>query len=1230
LVAPTARHWVKLLRSPETLSHTKPPPIAERDLRPGELNRSMMDAKRPQRAYDETSRWLMQDSVNRDDARRHPPIEIINKWWRKRLQSKDSGGQRIDALHDEFVRSALTRIKNILGIGDKDLPLVTVRLSFCASKKYIRPVYSEPPELTTFFRDPNHQKPFELEEENGTFNGIEMFSPRDANEKLAPAMSFAAWYRLDCDTSNLTGFFSKRIKDFVQSIKDSHREELNTRIANAKHCFFAGRTKEQRSSSGSYEEKQSNDCIQVSHMLAIYYQHAAADGLSEANVDELRAHAEQLFLGLDLIARIDAMLFQSEGLELVSDLMPEFARNDVAHADKIAYALEQLRTLFTRHMIGRHGGGESGREPEQGGSEQQTGNLLGPDIFYLAATFEKHKDGTATPRLELYPHVYRTQPKYYKVSFLVSHRSIPTATKFLLWRYMTSIRIAAIASGALHAPNKYEIELVELNHSYGNLFELRLREHSKDVSPERDFLLLTENENSDFWSALQKHANEGTRSLAAFVVEGKAVEGKAVEGKAATHDASDREQDATRYLPRGIFAIESPYEDGFSDDDTDSLRTIFQGVASLIRSISHHHAPVDYRSQIATTFQPSSGRPEPDTKYALTLFLFYTQKLDAYVYKSLVEHSLDGLLKDSSISFNDEQKELLRLIARSIDGAKHIPSPDERSKILSKRMSAIRQMLHDNKALVTRDLLLSEEVLQFLDACPENFTWASYFRCMAQTLGERMKPHGPMPQFLRLKPGFSATGMFMANVVGELRQVVKLSTAEKIDQEADRYRKWVRFRLVNAARIPSNAVDFETTGHHGKVSGEECGEKQQKRIDVTFETVMAEADGILVSDLVSGEDDESTKIRTLLDTVVHCIDPKQKSKNEEGKSSLPGRRVLEGALAAVFVKNAALWSDPGEEERKKYRQKQGQIFDTPNSKDGIDGISEIERGFRFDKSDSVGIFQRLQKLTSWPKGETLNYDELIECWSGRELAAEDLGKTWRIVHGDMNARNLTWSDALKTFFLIDFEFTQPGLVACDQMRLIANLIAETWFAFGDKHSHGFDKRTREGWFVAEMNHALNYLEAVFAELMHPQGSTSLSVVAELETRLDGLQRKQAQLASIFEVILKTIEATGKYGITQEWRSHWALILFIASVKEFSYTCRRSDDVSIDEELVRNVLEGTTIDDKELLATLAERVENALSEPNKDANERYYLLRHVLAGRLLAKLIAVLNVLKPIY
>jgi len=1102
---------------------------------------------------------------------------IINKWLQEHVQNRTVARKRnIVELHTLFVEDVLADLTQALSIASPNEIIVTVRSSFRKESLYLRPVYSKPEEMQKFFVTPEEQEPFRFPDKKKAFRGVVFVDgdPRSSNE-----YTFSALHKIRPHSGDSNDNFPERINR-VRS-KLLRRDGLKESVNKANYCYFAGRNK-----SGI----RSNS-IELQHILAVYFSSTKC-GLADDSGKRLiiQGIVRDLFDGLDLISHIDARNFEAEGLQLVAELLPEFSRDNIAPADKIAFAVERLGQLLTHHMIGRHGGSKESKPAK---------------LFFISTTFERQNDKRKSlhPRLEIYPHVYRHD--HWNVSFFVTHRDIPTATKFLLWRYLISKRhrIVETTSASKDIGAVEKLRPIILSPNFEKMFtsgklETDPVESWQDIitlprTP--DFLNLSRDSynRESFapkrgastgkrvkspWTALNRAAEPGCRSIAAFVVEGREI--------------NTGGNIKTRCLPRGVFAIESHYEDGFSDSDVASLRIVFQGLASLVRLISHQHSPIDYRSLIARTFHQDAEPAMREDEKVLRL-LFLVQKLDAELF-----HRILPQCRESPDSYGLDKSCLpaLERIEKICRGESH-PTPERRSEILRKRMREMQTLLSNPSEKLVRELLLMDCVLAFLEACPENFTWASYLACMAQTLGDRIDSGTTeLPQFNRMIPGFSASGMFMAMVEGEFRQVVKLSTAEKLRNEARLYRKWVRYRLVNAARIStSTGLAFETTGEAGRNS---AMIKPHRNDTVTILPLKngqnAESDGVLVSDLVSGGKSGQDKVRSFLYVVAKRIGGLK-------DANIPTIKKICTEIANVFGPNAELWKTDRELARTKTLTAVLSAFRIPvTTHDGMTSI-EIDRNFE----------EEIKRLEGMRKsGEPLKFESLIRKWGqDRDQNVSFLEREHsRICHGDLNARNLTWAEGLQSFFLIDFEHVGPAPNGVDQFRLLVNLVTELWSELNSNISpDDTEGKSEFNNLYAALTNGLGYLKNVFEILIRRGGELPLSKIADHTA-----DKHPGGLTEILKTILMTVDSERKL-MEPKWRLHWALMLLCASAKEFSYTCRTASAITFEE--AKEILAGNALDTMSIPDT---EIAVRSYKPKRTVPPSYKgdCMHHFIAGRLL--------------
>jgi hypothetical protein len=1098
-------------------------------------------------------------------------LQIINQWLSDRLaQGNNDKIEPIAELQNRFIVSALAPIKSALGLGMEGRLLITVRSSFCGNTDYIRPVFSQPRSLTEYLR--NNQNPFKLPR-RGAFVGVDHSVPSNDAELDSNSL-FLASHRIiePADVKDRNECFSCRVYDFLSQVKSKARAAvLRETAAEATHVFFAGRTRPGGDASH----------LRLAHLLALYYRRAShLPEIDETQLTSLLEQVKHLFDGLDLIAQIDAQLFEADGLKLVTELLPEYARDDVAFADKVSFTIERLKLLFKGHMIGRHGSDNAKyADPNKLKMEQlvegrdsmdpsiKTSGVEDTDskIFYLAASFEKGKvqDGlaTVTPRLRLYPQCYSTDPELMKVAYRVAHRNIRNSTELLLWYYLQKTRITATSLRALNQVEKTEIEEVKLADDFRHAYE------PKDVAtqemqicfPTADCLTLSRSLSPEhLWEPYQHSTSDAVKSIAAFVIEGNLLH---------EHGATPNSP-SFRYLPRGVIAIESPFEDGFSDSDIESLRRVVSGIASLIRTISHHHSPIDYRLQIPQTYMnvyygawrnPSKFKEKavfPETlekeatiteehlKNRIQRFLFFTQKIDGSVLIDVVK-----MAKKNPAEWNVSEKTIKLVSAltrRNKENWKpknEHPNPRERGEILTRRMNDVLDFLRslfDKPGKQDFLQLLSDDSLHFLEAVPENFTWCSYLTCLSQILGDRLTPGSDTLILSRMMPGFSASGMFIARISGQLRQIVKLSSAKKVAQELENYRKWVRYRLINAAKIPVSAFAFETMGHLGRQHG------LAKKMAFSFKDVAEDADGILVSDLVSGEFDSKSKIRTLLDSIALAVlSHKASGGADDPFKDIPPLDEILSHIRDVFGEYSQLWrkdvvprlATPKDHSRQLTTAACYRLLEDREKEEAEKALSSVLEAARA-RGAVVGPLE-LDKLSDINGRD----DTLPEIEAG-------------IIHGDLNARNLTWSQGLRAFFLIDFEHTDIGLRGADQFRLCVNIIVELVSAATALCDNRLEERDHvilcENLIEAEKM-LCSFQKELFVAGQNVSGKT---IVLAVDT-----SGKAGPLTKIIHCILKTVFEFEPGGDKSAFNLLWSEMLLIAALKEACYASRNVDEGS---------------------------------------------------------------------
>jgi len=237
--------------------------------------------------------------------------------------------------------------------------------------------------------------------------------------------------------------------------------------------------------------------------------------------------------------------------------------------------------------------------------------------------------------------------------------------------------------------------------------------------------------------------------------------------------------------------------------------------------------------------------------------------------------------------------------------------------------------------------------------------------------------------------------------------------------------------------------------------------------------------------------------------------------------------------------------------------------------------------------------------------ERLTLAGIAEAFEGPDiLSKNELRKFCSIVHGDLIARNLTWADALGSFFLIDFEHVGPGLKGTDQFRLAANTVTELFTSWIHERP---DEDNSPLWDALDAG--TGFLALLFEHLM--SGAAPLDATTQhLVEKHDGGQGISLVLSSILQTASTCDTDLGTNQGTAEWRKFWAYVLYCAVLKEFEYSCRRVDAAAVKTLLANGV---------DLCSDSLGNVYQALGDLLRgggNTEEEGYYIRHFVAARIL--------------
>ena len=1097
------------------------------------------------------------------EALRLQDLKKINDWIQLRLSLdtglRDPKHKDIDTkqLLREFVQGKIIAIKSTL--GSKKCCLVTVRSEFRKTQEYLRPDYSFPEQLSQLLDQPEFQKPFAFQYNpigDAPFSSDLLVNP--AATELLPE-TFVALHKVAKfepqdpreERSDTLRFFEARINSFWNQLSDCDEEAVTAAYIDPEsvseeyegaqlYCIFAAQN-----------TAQSPMELVPKHIAAVYFiaERGLYDEFSSSSLkDEVLELASQLFEGIALIEKIDSALFQLEGLQVVADLLPRFSDGELAPADKIAIGLDTLSELLSRHIVGRTVEGNA------------------PQIFYMSCAFEKTSEDCFFPRLSLYPLVHRRD--YRLAATQVAHQSIASASKLLLWKYLTSschkVRFGRSFEQQVTIDTRFTDVLNPK--SLGTApFDKWLNFAWKDKIGQADIIHMVQHDTrfsfpedrTGPWEAYNKPADPSNtnRSILAYIVES---------------EPRGTEDETPIYgLPRGIIAIESEHVAAFSDADVDGLKTVLSGFASLIRTVTHQNSPIDYTPQLKDAFEEfiPADRTIDDLDEATMLSLvFLAHTLDAEEAAAIC-----GELRDIEEEYNDDFEGLLGQsyglgllslsIVEKIVGLLE-PKPDkklkerEANKHIDKRVRAIQGFIRD---LPDADGL--NEAVRFLEACSENFLWANYKYSFGQALGDRI--HRDIPDFHFMRPGYSASQMFMAVVENELKQVVKLSSKTKLDRERDRYLEFVRYRVVNAARIPVTAYAFDSDGQRGRdtkrlTKGEI--DKQQYR----------EPYGVLVSDLVFAKDPNNTTVSTLISTVVDYFNARSL---ETPRFSDPDLEEIETKLVGLFSDSLGLWKIPTDDIQSTKLHEAARLsfrlpkiclnFDEPEPSDLNSNDPEVSRA----AERRLHLYETYKQFEVFCSNSGHLSDSLKSKWGAERLAARAkqnriLTNLTQISHGDLNARNLAWADGLKSFFLIDFEHVGNSLAGTDQCRLAVNLLTDLFGSYLDTlDADGPQPDGQDDNAISKITTEIDNVLLNLPVLTHALargGKTRVDDIIDNRTlseyTLDSGEELWWLISSILRSLPITRESDDKE-YAQTSNLLWSYCLFCSCLKEYEYSLR---------------------------------------------------------------------------
>ena len=953
-------------------------------------------------------------------------------------------------------------------LGDNSLTevLTSVRIGRSTGTSFLTSVAAHPAGVTDYFDLPERQRPFRFS--GSPFKDIRRGSDHkvlfqrsrigelnaalytvSTCEQSAPTVSESEVINEDLDKYP----FTLRIPRFL---KHAESEELISKTrANSSnlYCLVVGR-----------RAKSKSGKVHFDRFAAIYFVPKGDQTPTKLRGGDFSRQVEQAFIALfdaiDEARSKQATHFKLSSLDLVTRLIPIFQDQQKAPADKIAYMMGEIQKLLQRERVGKEVFGIRKKPPPA------------PRVYFVSTTFERPGSNdivTYTPRFRLYPNIIAENNIL--SSFVIAHEDSVCGIKFGLARYWRK--------GPHILPRKGAKQKVRLNGTWQQDYTTPIRQYDSPQSDDvrADRIYLSSVKQPALWENLERsEANQKNEpnSILSFIIEGDlymppiARDSGELDDDQNTNDKLefDPEGKEIRYLPKGILVFESTIADAFSDQEVEILNQLAVRVAPLIRSLTPAGGPIEYERALQQTYTEDVQ----DTNHGRLLYEII--RVDADMWYKIIDHLVSS--KGDRFAFHgfsaDELKKLIEynqpMLERVVN--REIATPVDASENLKPRRGYFLKhegtLCRKYAKLARGDGIRRLEKL--MDACPANFVWASYTRSIARAMAERPLERDPGLTRVNTK-SFSAFDLLIASVSGELRQVIKLSSKPKLEQERRNYRHFVRYRLPIAARLPHSGYAFDSNGE----SGLEASTGDQP----DFDSDHSRSYGALVSDLIDGRRSaagnvaSTPKPSTFLRKCAEIV----KARDADDKALTSDTSDVLEALKFHFGLNVVHWKGVSPDRATSFYQagKSGAVLKSEIEKH-LKVYKDKERTTDFEKlipkrfGSVPEIIRLLQSIEAWHVDQKTKRSEFKQVsftypidyrteesffkgiqdnLNAASLAPfDEFVYHLRIVHGDMNGRNLAWSEPIKRFVPLDFEFVNFGFDGLDQAQLILSTICDLY------------------------------------------------------------------------------------------------------------------------------------------------------------------------------------------
>lgn len=1030
-------------------------------------------------------------------------------------------------------------------LKDLGISIITIRTAFNKDSKLLKPIATFPEQKLKITEKLAFQHtPQKFKKIKEALEGIHHnYSPQSDEVNSNGSIHFSSCYKTDGNykkyRKNKKNRFDYRIDKAYSMMKDN-----DNNLSSQSMCFFSVKAK-------PINKRK----FRISQIIAIY--NDASIDITNTQLEKAHYICQTIFEEIDQIKLIDNELFELEGHELTSMLQPLFLDENIAPADKISFSIERLKSLLKRHLKSHY---------------PSTSDII-TDIYFVALAYEvdEEKPEVLTPRFQVYPHIYRAEFPY--GSFIIGHPKRPSVAKYLLRNYFNSYKkdskFSFVVGQTVHGLDPSirfsddfmtdmfktvdtkikEVDLRKLLENKDQIFISKLSNSRKKT----DFLW--KNLNVDVQKGASKRTSEKNNSILAYVIEGHNIDQHRLTGNPHNY----------KQLPRAILAIEGTQPEFLSNQERKSLRIVVEAFSHMVRHVFHANTLLDYRPQLSSAYKNYSHTIIGESEKSLAnRFILSSMSIDVLLFSSILDHAEEIKEYESTLLI-----ELRNIQSEVFIGTELKDEQVNNSEIVKDRLN--QRFTKAVKFIQSKGNTPSEKAVHFIDACPRNFAWAGYTPSLAQALGDRAD-HSP-PKFELMTAGFSAAGLYMALVRSEIRQVAKLSSVKKLKRERNNYKKYVRYKVLAAARSPSNAFAFDSTGQHGQL----CGVEGNEFIETS--SYEEKCYGVLVSDLASArelepkiinghENPNDEKVNTFLDKVAIAIEETEDVTEEAKERSKKTSDQIIESIISLFGNNLGHWySTPIPSNDLKGKTTRGILLDgyRLNYKEKIknDKLTVEEQG----KEESMIVFSRL--LNGHKDTLICNQEEVFP-FKKYSLEPEDISafinykyrapgpiellyekdsiELLSIAHRDLNARNLVWAGPIQSLMMIDFEHVGLGFWGMDQARLAVSTVVDILSIIGIKRTKngGFDKR------ASSLEKAANFIISQWSLY----GS---------QTEADMLKSKNIFTTTYKEITEDFLKGVIQHIIRETWRakpeillkeSHFGIFqacLGYAIVKEYEYS-----------------------------------------------------------------------------